>query len=295
SAHVIHDHSVSGGQLKYCNIVTYPLKDQNGEIFRVIEVWRDISEELSPGWEERVKELKSDLQKLVQEDRMISLGKLAASCAHEINNPIQGLLTFSHLMQEILAEGEPSSEDLEQFKKHLSLMSRELERCGNIVSGLLSFSRESTIEYKDTDLNEVLNAVITLTRHTMELRGVDLITKLSPGLLMIRGNDSQLQQCFLNLIFNAVEAMPDGGQLTILSKPDRAKKNALIEIQDTGYGIPKENLDHIFDPFFTTKGEGEGIGLGLSIVYGVTKNHEGNIKIDSEVGKGSSFILNFPI
>ena len=174
-------------------------------------------------------------------------------------------------------------------------MSRELERCGNIVSGLLSFSRESTIEYKDIDLNEVLNAVITLTRHTMELRGVELITRLSPGLLMIRGNDSQLQQCFLNLIFNAVEAMPDGGQLTILSKPDRAKKNALIEIQDTGYGIPKENLDHIFDPFFTTKGEGEGIGLGLSIVYGVTKNHEGNIKIDSEVGKGSSFILNFPI
>ena len=295
SAHVIHDHSVSGGQLKDCNIVTYPLKDQNGEIFRVIEVWRDISEELSPGWEERVKELKSDLQKLVQEDRMISLGKLAASCAHEINNPIQGLLTFSHIMQEILSEGEPSYEDLEQFKKHLSLMSRELERCGNIVSGLLSFSRESTIEYKDIDLNEVLIAVITLTRNTMELRGVDLITKLSPGLLMIRGNDSQLQQCFLNLIFNAVEAMPDGGQLMVLSKLDRAKKNALIEIRDNGYGIPKENLDHIFDPFFTTKGEGEGTGLGLSIVYGVTKNHEGNIKIDSEVGKGSSFILNFPI
>ena len=295
SAHVIHDHSASGGQSKYCNIVTYPLKDHNDEISRVIEVWRDITEELTPSWEKRVKELKSDLQKLVQEDRMISLGKLAASCAHEINNPIQGLLTFSLFMQEILAEGEPSHEDLEQFKKHLSLMSKELERCGNIVSGLLSFSRESTIEYKDTDLNEVLNAVITLTRHTMELRGVDLISKLSPGLLMIRGNGSQLQQCFLNLIFNAVEAMPDGGQLTILSKLDKAKKNALIEIRDTGYGIPKENLDHIYDPFFTTKGEGEGTGLGLSIVYGVTKNHEGNIKIDSEVGKGSSFILNFPI
>ena len=174
-------------------------------------------------------------------------------------------------------------------------MSKELERCGNIVSGLLSFSRESTIEYKDIDLNEVLEAVITLTRHTMELRDIELITQLLPGLLMIRGNGSQLQQCFLNLIFNAVEAMPDGGQLTILSKLDRAKKNALIEIRDTGYGIPKENLDHIYDPFFTTKGEGEGTGLGLSIVYGVTKNHEGNIKIDSEVGKGSSFILNFPI
>ena len=294
SAHVIHEHRGPEGALTYCNIITYPLKNQNGEIFRIIEIWMDITKELSYRWDKRVKELKSDLQKLVQEDRMISLGKLAASCAHEINNPIQGLLTFSHLMQEILAEGEPSSKDLEQFKEYLSLMSKELERCGNIVSGLLSFSRESNIEHKGIDLNEVLKAVITLTRHSMELQNIDLITKLSPGLLMIQGNDSKLQQCFLNLIFNAVEAMPQGGQLSIISELTSDRKNARIEIHDTGYGIPEENLNHIFDPFFTTKKEGEGTGLGLSIVHGVIRIHEGNIKIDSKVGKGSSFILNFP-
>lgn len=294
SAHVIHEHLSPEGQATYCNIVTYPLKDQNGEIFRIIEVWRDITDELSHRWDKRVKELKSDLQKLVQEDRMISLGKLAASCAHEINNPIQGLLTFSHLMQEILAEGKPSSKDLEQFKKYLSLMSKELERCGDIVSGLLSFSRESPREYKDIDLNEVLEAVINLTRHKMKLRNVDLIARLSPGLLMIRGNDSQLQQCFLNLIFNAIAAMPEGGQLHVLSKHDKAKKNVCVEIRDTGYGIPEETLDHIYDPFFTTKEAGEATGLGLSIVYGVTKNHGGNIKVNTKVGEGTSFILNFP-
>jgi len=294
SAHVIHEHLSPEGQLRYCNIVTYPLKDQNGEIFRIIEVWRDITYELSHRWDKKVKELKSDLQKLVQEDRMISLGKLMASCAHEINNPIQGLLTFSHLMQEILAEGNPSSEDLEQFKKHLALMSKELERCGNIVSGLLSFSRESTIEYKNIDLNEILEEVINLTCHKMKLRNVDLIARLSPGLLMIRGNDSQLQQCFLNLIFNAIAAMPEGGQLHVLSKHDKAKKNVCVEIRDTGYGIPEENLDHIFDPFFTTKEAGEATGLGLSIVYGVTKNHGGNIKVNSKVGEGTSFVLDFP-
>ena len=294
SAHVIHEHLSPEGQATYCNIVTYPLKDQNGEIFRIIEVWRDITDELSHRWDKRVKELKSDLQKLVQEDRMISLGKLAASCAHEINNPIQGLLTFSHLMQEILAEGKPSSKDLEQFKKYLSLMSKELERCGDIVSGLLSFSRESPREYKDIDLNEVLEAVINLTRHKMKLRNVDLITSLSPRLLMIRGNDSQLQQCFLNLIFNAIAAMPEGGQLHVLSKHDKAKKNVCVEIRDTGYGIPEETLDHIYDPFFTTKEAGEATGLGLSIVYGVTKNHGGNIKVNTKVGEGTSFILNFP-
>ena len=294
SAHVIHEHSVPGGQPTYCNMVTYPLRNREGEIDRVIEVWRDLTEEISNRWEKRVKELKSDFQKLIQKDRMISLGKLAASCAHEINNPIQGLLTFTGLMQEILAQRKPIDEDLEKFKKHLSIMSRELERCGNIVSGLLSFSRETSIEFKNVDLNRVLEAVINLTRHTMELRNIDLVAQLSPALLMVYGNDNRLNQCFFNLVFNAIEAMPEGGRLRIISELDEANKTARIDIQDTGYGIPKENLSHIFDPFFTTKGEGKGTGLGLSIVYGVIKNHKGNIAIDSTVGKGTSFTLTFP-
>ena len=104
-----------------------------------------------------------------------------------------------------------------------------------------------------------------------------------------------MQQCFLNLIFNAIEAMPQGGQLAIISKLDSAQNRARIEIQDSGYGISEEDLDHIFDPFFTTKEDDEGTGLGLSIVYGIVKNHGGNIKVNSQVEKGSSFILNFPI
>ncbi|MBU0769292.1 MAG: PAS domain-containing protein [Proteobacteria bacterium] len=295
SAHVIHEHPEPGGHFKFCNLVTYPLRDQNGEIYQIIEVWRDITEQLSYRWDKRVKELKSDLQKLVQEDRMISLGKLAASCSHEINNPIQGLLTFSDLMQDMLAEGKPSPKDLEQFKKYLSFMSKELERCGNIVSGLLSFARESPREYKEIDLNEVLESVLALTKHKMKLRNVDLTTRLYPGILMIKGDDRELQQCFLNLIFNAIEAMPKSGQLQIISELEDDKKNVRVEVRDTGYGIPEENLEHILDPFFTTKGEGKGTGLGLSIVYGVTKNHKGTIKINSKVGEGSSFVLTFPV
>lgn len=295
SAHVVHEHLVPGGHPTYCNMVTYPLQNREGEIDRVIEVWRDLTEELSDRWEKRLKELKSDFQKLIQEDRMISLGKLAASCAHEINNPIQGLLTFSYLMQEILAVDKLSSNDLDQCRQHLSLMSKELERCGNIVSSLLSFSREYSVEFKNVDLNEILDAVINLTRHTIELQDIELITQLSPQLLIIYGNDNRLHQCFLNLIFNAIEAMPEGGELRIVSELDKTGKNARIDIQDTGYGIPAESLPHIFDPFFSTKGEGKGTGLGLSIVYGVTKNHKGNITIDSAVGKGTTFTLTFPV
>lgn len=294
SAHVVHEHPVPGGQPTYCNMVTYPLRNREGKIERVIEVWRDLTDEFSNQWKKRVKALKSDLQKLIEEDRMVSLGKLAASCAHEINNPIQGLLTFSHLIQAVLAEDEISPTDLDQCKKHLSIMSKELERCGNIVSGLLSFSRESSIEYKNIDLNDVLQAVINLTRHKMELRNIDFVVQLSPKPLMVYGNDNRLHQCFLNLIFNAIEAMPNGGQLRLASALDKKSKNARIEIQDTGYGIPTESLSRIYEPFFTTKGEGRGTGLGLSIVYGVIKNHKGYITVDSAVEKGTLFTLTFP-
>ena len=294
-AHRLNEHLTTGDKMMYCDLITYPVKDPNGEIVRVIEICRDITEELSLRITRRVDELRADLGKLAEEDRMISLGKLVASCVHEINNPIQGLLTFCRLMQKIMAERKPSPDDLEQFRSHLSVMSGELERCGNIVSGLLSFSRESAIEWKDIDLNEILQSVITLTRHKMELQNIDLDARLSSIPLIIRGDINQMQQCSLNLIFNAIEAMPQGGRLSVTSRLDPATKYAQLEIQDTGSGIPDENLNRIFDPFFTTKEEGKGTGLGLSIVYGVVKNHKGNIEVKSQMGKGSAFVLTFPI
>jgi len=294
SAHVIHDQKVSGKQSKYCNMTTYPLKDSSGEILRVIEICRDITEAISFQWEHREKEIKSDLNELVQEDRMISLGKLVASSVHEINNPIQGLITFTTLMQEILQEDKPSPDNMEKFKEFLSLMSDELERCGNIVSGLLSFSREAPLAETTIDFNDILQAVISLTHHKMELQNIRLITDLSPRPLLAVGDAGRLKQCFLNLIFNGIEAMPDGGQLQIISKGKKSDKNIRIEIHDAGFGIAEEDMGHIFDPFFTTKPQGEGTGLGLSIVYGVTKNHGGTVQVSSHAGKGSSFILNFP-
>jgi two-component system NtrC family sensor kinase len=295
SAHVIHDHPMSGGESTFCDLVTYPVREQDGKVERVIEIWRDITEELSARWQQRVKELKDDLKKLVQEDRLISLGKLVASSVHEINNPIQGLLTFSHLMRDILDEGELGAENLEKFKKHVSLMSIELERCGNIISGLLSFSRQSEMAPKDIALNDILEQVIALTRHKMEIQSIHLSARLSSHPLIVNGDVNQLQQCFLNLIFNAIEAMPEGGQLHVKSEQDKANGNALVEIRDTGSGIAKENLAHIFDPFFSTKEEGEGTGLGLSIVYGIVKNHGGDIRVESHKGKGSTFVLSFPV
>jgi len=296
SAHVIHELTGSHNQEIYGNIVTYPLKDQDGEIFKIIEIWRDITGEISLRWEKRVAELKANLNVIVQEDRMITLGKLSASCVHEINNPIQGLLTFTHLMQHILDEGAPGPEDLKKFRQHLTLMSHELERCGRIITSLLSFSRSAPHGhgYTDIDLNVVMKEIIALIRHKAELQNIRLNVDLWVHPLMIKGDMRQLQQCFLNLTFNAMEAMPQGGQLDLIVELNSERRKVCVKVRDTGTGIHPEKMPYIFDPFFTTKMEGEGTGLGLSIVYGIIKNHGGHISVKNRTGKGCSFVVTFP-
>jgi two-component system NtrC family sensor kinase len=277
------------------DIVTYPVRDAVGKTIRVIEIWMDIGQEISSRWEKRERELKLDLNKLIQEDRMISLGKLVASCVHEINNPIQGLLTFSHLMNEMLSEDALADQDLDKLREFTEIMADELERCGKIISGLLSFSRQVSNAYKNFDLNDVIRSVIDLIRHRIELQ--DLYFKLTPSTkpLFVHGDKNQLQQCFLNLVFNAIEAMGPGGNLNIAISPTTDGKMAEIKIEDTGQGIPKEHLDHIYDPFFTTKPMGEGTGMGLSMVYGVVKSHRGEIKVHSKVNEGTTFTIQLPI
>jgi signal transduction histidine kinase len=294
SAHVIHELPGSGFEARYGNIVTYPLKDTDDHIVRIIEIWRDISEEIASRWETRYQKLKLELGRLIQEDRMISLGKLVASCVHEINNPIQGLMTFTALMQTMVSGGNLSSEGVDEFRQYLALMAEELERCGNIVSGLLSFSRENPLQYREVDVNELLDSILTLSHHKMEMQKVELQTQLSDHNLLISGDTNRLQQCLLNLVFNAMESMPSGGRLTLSTGLDPSGGKVVIEVIDTGCGIAPEHLDHIFDPFYTTKAEGQGTGLGLSIVYGVVKVHRGDIRVDSRPGEGTRFVLTFP-
>jgi len=296
SAHVIFEHPSSvDGQLIYSDLITYPVKDAGGNIVQIVEIWRDITQKLAPTWEKRMDRLKYDINKLVQEDRMISLGKLVASCVHEINNPIQGLITFSYLIKEMLAEGDPDAGTMDKIRGHINLMCKELERCGHIVSGLLSFSRDASQKFSATDINEAIRSTITLTHHKMELQNIELSMDLCDEPLIVHGSSSRLEQCFLNLVFNAIEAMPNGGGLCVESRLEKGGHQAVVRIKDQGTGIAEQDLGNIFDPFFTTKEPGEGTGLGLSIVYGVVKNHGGDIKVQSEPGKGCCFELTFPL
>jgi two-component system, NtrC family, sensor kinase len=236
----------------------------------------------------------ADQARLLHQDKMISLGKLAASVVHEINNPIAGILNYARLMTKILNRGALPTDSVAKFQGYLALTESELSRCSKIVSGLLAFSRRSKLEFGPVDINELIAKSVTLSNHKLSLQNIKVETDLQAAIPPITGDGNQLQQCIINLIFNAIDAMPEGGSLKLSSSFDPKKKVVAVVVRDTGYGIPKEDLPYIFDPFFTTKTEGKGLGLGLSTTYGIVDRHKGVIQVESEPGRGALFRIELP-
>jgi two-component system NtrC family sensor kinase len=181
------------------------------------------------------------------------------------------------------------------MKQHLSLVVSETSRTSKIVSNLLSFSRQVKVEVQDIDVNAVIHRVFSIVGHKAKLQNIPVHFELDEALPAVKGNSAQLEQSIMNIVFNAIEAMPDGGKLTISTRRDGTQKHeVVVEIQDTGPGISQKNLPYIFEPFFSTKGEAKGVGLGLSVVYGIIRDHQGNITVKSEVGKGACFTIRLP-
>ncbi|MBW1675071.1 MAG: PAS domain-containing protein [Deltaproteobacteria bacterium] len=290
-----HKRHKSDGEARYYDLVLYPLKDENGNVAQVIEIGRDISDELEKRVAGRAKELKEDYARLVQEDKMISLGKLMSSVAHEINNPLSGIINLSKLVLRNLEEEALDEESLDTMKQHLGLVVSETTRTSKIVSNLLSFSRQVKVDVQNIDINEVIHRVFSIVGHKAKLQDIAVHFELDEPLLTVKGNFAQLQQSIMNIVFNAIEAMPDGGELTISTRHRDAKKHeVVVDILDTGHGISQKNLPNIFEPFFSTKGEAKGVGLGLSVVYGIIRDHQGEITVKSEVGKGTDFTIRLP-
>ncbi|HDM78287.1 MAG TPA: PAS domain-containing protein [Deltaproteobacteria bacterium] len=295
SAQAIHEHHDPNKGVIYYEVVTYPFPHREGQKMMVIEIFRDITSEVKEQVDATTKRIKKNLARLVHEDKMIALGKLVASSVHEINNPISGIHALSKLMYSKLEEGRKlNEEDLEEFRNYLALISKESARCGEIVSNLLSFSRQQKMEARKVNINEILQTVLTLCRHRMSLQKIELEEELADDLPEVIGDYNHIQQCFINVVFNAIEAMPEGGKLTVRTRYEKEKKKIRIDICDTGCGIPEENISRIFEPFFSTKTDDKGVGLGLSVVYGIMREHRGSIFVDSKVGKGTCFIIRFP-
>jgi two-component system NtrC family sensor kinase len=236
--------------------------------------------------EERTEELIKTENQLIQSDKVASLGKLAAGVAHEINSPLTGILTYSSLLLKEKKEGDPDKEDLE-------VIVNETNRCKNIVKGLLDYARQTAPQKVLSDINQLVNKSIDLIAHQASLQNVKIEKKTSPDLPRIMIDLGQIQQVFINILLNAIEAMSEGGTLTIRTGMEGGM--VVVRFTDTGVGIPEENLPKILDPFFTTKEQGKGTGLGLSVSYGIISRHKGKLEVKSKVGKGTTFTVKLPV
>jgi two-component system NtrC family sensor kinase len=224
-------------------------------------------------------------QQLMRSDRLAMIGQLAAGVAHEINNPMGSILLFSRLvMQQVPPEGR-ARENLERIEK-------EVKRCTTIVRNLLDFARQRPPVVEPTNINEVMYATLALFQNQYLFQDIKVVREYCPDLPAIPADQCQLQQVFMNLILNAVDAMDGEGTLTIATRENASQVE--IAVSDTGCGIPPENLDRIFDPFFTTKGVGHGTGLGLSVSYGIIRGHQGSIDVQSKPGEGATFTILLP-
>jgi two-component system NtrC family sensor kinase len=235
--------------------------------------------------------LKQAQTQLVQSEKLSSLGRLAASIAHEINNPLAGILTYAKLLVRMLEGGELDDQTRSTCVRHLKLVQRETERCSAIVRSLLEFARQRPLSLKEVDVSVVLDEAVSLVGHKAKLQGI-AIDRHGDVLPAIRADFGQLRQAFVNIMLNACEAMKDGGTLSISCRPTPDAAGVALVFTDTGAGISPDRLAKIFDPFFTTKEM--GTGLGLSVVYGIVERHHGTIGIQSEVGKGTTFTIVLP-
>ncbi len=237
----------------------------------------------------------SDQSRILHQDKMMSLGRLAASVVHEINNPLFGNLNYLQLMSRILDRGPINEEHIDKFKRYLELVEHETSRCSQIISSLLTFSRKSPPSFDNVQIVDLLDRCTILSKHKLELSNINLVRSVDSGVPPVFGDFNQLQQCIFNLIFNAVDAMPNGGTIHLNGQYDANKDKVIVTVKDSGPGIPKDDLSHIFEPFFTTKEEGYGVGLGLSTVYGIIEHHNGSVSVESTPGEGATFIFELPL
>ena len=266
---------------------------------RQVEEYTSNLEKTNRELENALKSLKETQAQLIQVEKMAAVGQLAAGVAHELNNPLGGILGYSQFALEKMGQAQMSeftAEDTATFLQYLRDIEQQTKRCRSIIQSLLKFSRASRKEeFEPTEVGLVLEETLKFTRHQIQKSKVNLTQELAERLPQINGHSGQLQQVFTNLVLNAAQAMPNGGALTVASGLGEDGKTVHISFTDTGVGISEENLDKIFEPFFTSKKVGEGTGLGLSVSYGLIKNHGGEIKVRSRLGQGTTFTVVLPV
>ena len=241
---------------------------------------------------EKTRELKSAHDHMLHVEKMASMGKMAAVVAHEVNNPLSGILTYAKLLRKWVGSGQAEHEKREEALQCLELIAAESRRCGDLIKNLLTLSRTAPMNVQSTDLHAVIDRCLLLVRHQLEFNGIELQQKRALDLPLVACDPAQIEQVLLALIMNAIDAMPRGGTLWIETRFTHHEIE--IKVRDNGAGIAPEVLPQIFEPFMTTKENGRGVGLGLAISHGIVERHNGRIEVQSDPGRGATFTVTLP-
>jgi two-component system NtrC family sensor kinase len=277
-----HETTDAEGKTKHWLISKIPMRDDAGEISHVITVGEDITARVEAS------------RAVARTEKLAAVGRLAAGVVHEINNPLATIAACAEALSARVVEGAfGESQDAKDLREYLELIRSETFRCKSITMGLLNFSRARTGERTPVQLSDVVKSAARLLMHQRRGANIEFVVEAQDNLPFVSADEGQLQQVVIALAENAIDAMPQGGRLTLAAKASRAKE-AIIEVSDTGVGIPTEIMAKIFDPFFTTKEVGRGTGLGLAVCYGIVTEHGGRINVKSKEGRGTTFTVALP-
>lgn len=305
------------GQISRGDFSTIVNIDQRDEIGQLAETFNAMTESLKQSRDEieqynrtleekiieRTRQLENAQAQLIQSEKMSAIGQLAAGVAHELNNPLGGILGYAQFTLEKLRKNDPektSGKEIQSYLRYVGDIELQARRCKTIVQNLLRFSRSSrSVDFDEVDVNRAMEETLDFVEHQLRISQIELEIELEPDLPHLQGNAGQLQQVFTNLIINAMHASEPNSVIRISSRycPALGEFGGTIEfsVADTGHGIAKEDLKRIFEPFFTTKEVGQGTGLGLSVSYGIVKEHGGEITVQSEVNHGTTFTVILPV
>jgi two-component system NtrC family sensor kinase len=270
------------GETKHWLVSKIPMRAKgDGDISHVITVGEDITTRVEAN------------RAVARAEKLAAVGRLAAGVVHEINNPLATISACAEALESRVGEGAfDGSPEVEDLREYLGLIRSEAFRCKMITNGLLDFSRTRASQHMPVQIAEVINQAARLLMHQGRGEGIEINVEADAGISPISGDAGQLQQAVIALATNAIDAMPQGGRLTLRARS--LETHVLVEISDTGVGIASENLTKIFDPFFTTKEIGQGTGLGLAVCYGIVTEHGGRLDVQSSVGVGTTFTISLP-